>query len=538
MEQNISTTKNDGIEELKKDIHYLKDEEIDFIHKAYEFSKKFHKGQKRKSGEEYITHPIAASRILASLNMDCITIAACLLHDTLEDTEATEEDIKENFGKDILFLVKGVSNLGGVKYRGLKRHISSLQKLFVATSMDIRVIIIKLCDRLHNMRTLQHLPEEKRKRIAEETKYVYIPVADRLGIQVIKSELEDLAFLHLKPNEHKNIQDIIRKRTSTLNTISSLESSDGIYSSEVLNIEEKGVKYLQDILKTLKKQLVKKGVEATDFRTEWRIKSNYSLYKKLQKKGGDIHNIKDILALRVIVKTIEDCYKVLGIVHSIWTPIPNSIKDYIATPKPNGYKSLHTVILTHGKLFEFQIRTEEMDLISKFGIASHFSYKEKALGTIGQNISFDFIRTLLSKKKVPIKVNSNISTPIWLKKMSSIFDEEDEKVEKKEDPFLDFLNERIFIYTPKNEVIDMPHYSTPLDFAYALHTDIGNHAIGAIVNGKMSSLKTQLGNGDIVRIITKKTPTVNEKWLYMVKTNAAKRIIRASLRKLNLSKLN
>lgn len=446
-----------------------------WLKKAFDFAQKAHEGQKRASEEPYFSHVFEVSKILAEYGMDTKTVIAGLLHDTIEDTQVTEEEMEKEFGEDVLFLVNGVSKLGKVKYRGEERHVESLRKFFVAMAEDARVIIIKLADRLHNVRTLQYLRPDKAKRIALETIEIHAPMANRLGMWRLKGELEDLAFPYAYPKEFEETKNLLQKKTEADNA------------------------HVEAIHKELTKELEKQGVKMVS--TSSRMKGLYSLYKKLRKKDMDIDKIYDIMALRVIVPSIEDCYKVLGIIHSIWKPIPGRIKDFIALPKPNGYKSIHTTIFTGGgSVAEIQIRTPEMHEQAEFGIASFFAYKE------GFNKSAKHTDWIEQFKEL----QKNVAQPsAFLKNLK-----------------IDFFSKRIFVFTPKGAVIDLPEESSVIDFAYAVHSDIGDHASGAKVNGKYSKLDTILHNGDIVMIETNEKSVPNSKWLDTAKTTLARRHIK------------
>jgi len=459
-------------------------EDKELINKAFELSKKAHEGQKRLSGEPYFIHPFETAKILAQFGMDAPIISAGLLHDVLEDTKTTEEEIKKEFGDDILFLIKGVTKLGTLKYRGHERHVESLRKFFIAMTNDLRVVIIKFADRLHNLRTLQYVPEEKRHRIALESIDVYASLANRLGMGKLKGDIEDAAFPYAYPKEYLQIEEIIKERQS-------------LYE-----------KYLTEVREELKTALGKNGVKF--FSIDYRIKHKYSLFKKLQKYDMDIDKIFDIVALRVVVETVEECYRVLGIVHSIWNPMPGRIKDYIAVPKPNGYRSIHTTIFTGlGGVAEIQIRTREMHTEAAYGVAAHFSYKEQGRKKVKDNKDkFKWIDELKELKYSPEDPKSFID---HLK--------------------MDLFSYRIFIFTPKGDVIDLPDDSTPLDFAYAIHSDVGDHIFGSKVNGKMVPIFSKLKNGDIVEIITKKDSKPSSKWLDYVKTATAKKHIKSYLEK-------
>jgi len=462
----------------------ISNEEQELINKACNFAEKAHAGQKRQSGEPYFVHPFETAKNLAKLGMDTPTIVAGLLHDTLEDTGVSEETIKKEFGEDILFLVKGVTKLGTLKYRGHERHVESLRKFFVAIANDLRVVIIKFADRLHNLRTLQHIPEEKRHRIALESIEVYAPLANRLGMGKLKGDIEDAAFPFAYPEEYKLVEELIKEKK-------------GLYE-----------KYLTEVKEELEKELKKNKVDFVEI--DYRIKHKYSLYQKLLKYDMDIDKIYDVVALRVVVNTIEDCYKVLGIVHAIWNPLPGRIKDYIAVPKPNGYRSIHTTIFTGlGGVAEIQIRTKEMHAEAAYGVAAHFTYKERGLKD--DKDKYKWIEELKNLNYLPGDPKSFLD---HLK--------------------MDFFNNRIFIFTPKGDVIDLPEDSTPLDFAYSIHSDIGEHTFGSKVNGKMMPIFSKLRNGDIVEIITKKDSKPSSKWIDYVKTTIAKKHIRSYLEKHSL----
>lgn len=462
-----------------------KEEEL--INKAYIFAEKAHSGQKRLSGDPYFIHVFETAKILATLGMDTQTIVAGLLHDTLEDTKTTEEEIKREFGDDILFLIKGVTKLGTLKYRGHERHVESLRKFFVAMASDLRVVIIKFADRLHNLRTLQFIPEEKRRRIAVESIEVYAPLANRLGMGKLKGELEDAAFPYAYPKEYTQTEEIIKEK------------------------KELYEKYLTEVSGELKKELSKNKIKFVEI--NYRIKHKYSLHKKLLKYDMDIDKVYDIVALRVVVDTVEECYRVLGVVHSIWNPLPGRIKDYIAVPKPNGYRSIHTTIFTGlGGIAEIQIRTKEMHAEAAYGIAAHFAYKEHG----GK-------KNLNDKNKLK-----------WIEELKELNYAPDDPKSFTEHLKMDFFNNRIFIFTPQGDVIDLPEDSTPLDFAYSIHSDIGNHTFGAKINGKMMQIFSKLKNGDIVEIVTKKDSKPSNKWLEYVKTTIAKKHIKSYLEKNSL----
>ena len=465
----------------------MKPEDLALIDKAFIFAEKAHLGQKRMSGEPYFVHPFETAKILASFGMDTQTIAAGLLHDVLEDTATTEEEIQKNFGDDILFLIKGVTKLGTLKYRGHERHVESLRKFFIAMANDLRVVIIKFADRLHNLRTLQYVREDKRARIAIESIEIYAPLANRLGMGKLKGELEDAAFPYAYPKEYAQVEEIIKEKKE-------------LYEKNLKEVSEK-----------LKKELEKNKIKFIEI--DYRIKHKYSLYQKLLKYDMDIDKIYDIVALRIVVNTVEDCYRVLGLIHSIWNPLPGRIKDFIAIPKPNGYRSIHTTVFTGlGGVAEIQIRTKEMHTEAAYGIAAHFAYKEQGVKkTKDDKDKFKWIEELKELNYSPGDPKSFID---HLK--------------------MDFFNNRIFIFTPKGDVVDLPEDSSPIDFAYSIHTDIGNHISGAKINSKMSHIFTKLKNGDIVEIITKKDSKPSSKWLEYVKTSVAKKHIKSYLEKNSL----
>lgn len=465
----------------------LNKKDEDLISNAYELAKSAHEGQKRASGEPYFVHVFETAKILAKLGMDAKTISAGLMHDVLEDTKVKEKTIEEKFGKDIVFLIKGVTKLGTLKYRGHQRHIESLRKFFVAMAKDLRVVIIKFADRLHNLNTLEYVREDKRKRIAIESIEVYAPLANRLGMGKLKGDIEDAAFPYAFPKEYAQVEDILKEKKE-------------LYKS-----------YLSEVNTNLKKELDKNKIKYSEI--DYRIKHKYSLYKKLLRYNMDIDKIYDIVALRVVVSSVEDCYRVLGIIHSIWRPLPNRIKDYIALPKPNGYRSIHTTIFTgSGGIAEIQIRTEDMHAEAAYGIAAHFAYKENG----------------------DEKVKEDKSKFDWVKELKDMHYNPEDPKKFLEHLKMDFFNHRIFIFTPMGDVIDLPQDSSPIDFAYAVHSDLGNHITASKVNGKMAPLDTKLKNGDIVEITTKKDANPSAKWMNYVKTSTAKKYIRTYTEKNSL----
>jgi len=490
-------------------MHSLSSEDRDVIRRAYDFAEKAHGAELRKSGEPYIVHPHAIALYLADIGMDRDTVVAGILHDTTEDTDTPIEAIEEHFGKTVRFLVESVTKLSKLKYRGLERHVESLRQLLVATASDIRVIIIKMADRIHNMRTIQFIePAEKRERIARETMEVYVPIAERLGMGNVKAELEDLAFAVLEPKRYEELTRLIEERKKELSN------------------------RIDEDIKDLKKALAENGIRT--FRTEYRVKGVHSFARKaLKKYDNDITNVFDLFALRVILKTSEDCYRALGIIHGLWRPIPGKVKDYIAFAKPNGYRSIHTTTISRrGVTIELQIRTGAMHLDAQYGVASHYNYKERKK-EYGES-TIEWIQNLLpSLKKTTNQVG--ITPPQWLKDLTRA-EQEHPEYEVFEDILKkDFFAERIFVFTPHGDVIDLPFEATPVDFAYCIHSDLGDTMVGAKINGKLAAFETKLKNGDIVEIITKEGARPNKKWLEFVKTAGAKNNIRNTLKKLNES---
>ena len=485
------------------------------IQKAYDFGKKAHEGHTRYSGEPYFIHPSAVAHHLARLGMDAETISAALLHDAIEDAKATPEEVEKEFGKEVLFLVEGVTKLGKHKYQGGERHAESLRRLLVATSADVRVLIIKLADRYHNMETIEHVPEHKRRRIAVETLEIYAPIADRLGMGSVKSALEDLAFPVVDGDAYQHAVEV-RK-------LKSKETETG----------------LARVQKDLQHALVRKGMK--DFTTSIRMKGLWSLHQKLKRKGDDITRIHDIAALRVVVPTIDDCYTALGVIHAQWKPLPGEFKDYISFPKPNGYQSLHTTVITaEAGIVEMQVRTQDMHQRAQFGIASHMSYKE--LGKTAPKAAFkrlsfpwvrDLIPTLLNFKRPgvqpPAAIPKSADIPRWLTELADAHASVAGPNDFVEGLKSDFFSHRVFVFTPRGDVIDLPVESTPADFAYAIHSDLGDHMQGAKVNGKLVSFDTYLRNGDIVEIIRRDSAHPTSKWLDFVKTSIARKHIRAAL---------
>lgn len=462
--------------------HPLTEADTALLQTAYDFAKKKHEGQERNSGEPYFNHVFAVAQNCAKLGMDLETIIGGMLHDTLEDTDATEEEVRELFGENVLFLVKGVTKLGKLKYRGQERHVESLRKFFVAMAEDLRVLIIKLADRLHNVSTLEHVPEEKRKRIALETIEVHAALAERLGMEKLKGMLEDYAFPHAYPKEFEKTTKII----------------DEIVPESKAAIEHA----TEEVSKVLK------DFDVAGSTVHSRIKATYSTYKKLTKYKWNAEQVYDIVALRVLVPTITDCYQVLGLIHMIWKPIPKRIKDYIALPKPNGYQSLHTTVITEHGIVEIQIRTVEMHQEAEMGVASHFMYKEA-----------QFAKNAVQRTK---KFN-------WIDELKDLHEVVNDPSRFLEQLKMDFFKGRIFVFTPKGDVIDLPEDASPIDFAYAVHSDIGDKVSSVRVNGAIASLGATLHNGDIVEVLTSKSSHPSAKWLDYAKTTMARKKVRAHI---------
>ncbi|HAR99741.1 MAG: GTP pyrophosphokinase [Candidatus Moranbacteria bacterium GW2011_GWC2_37_73] len=468
------------------------------IAKAYDFAVKAHAGQKRNSGEEYSQHPIAVAKILAEIGMGGKTIAAGLLHDVPEDTTITLEEVEKNFGSEIAAMVDGVTKLGKIKLRGSHEEyfLENLRKMILAMASDIRVVIIKLADRLHNMQTLEFNPPEKQLRIARETMEVFAPIANRLGMGEMKSQLQDLSFRFLDEKNYFLVKDLEEK-----------------------HYKEKEKNVIQAI-KEIEFEMKKEGI--TIIETNGRAKSIYSLFLKLQKHDMDITRIYDLAAVRIIVQEVADCYETLGIVHKKYRPMIGRIKDYISLPKPNGYQSIHTTVFgPDGKIIEVQIRTQKMHSEAEFGIAAHWIYSEKK-----KKNWKDFL--FKTKKGVPEKEIE------WVKQLR----EWQNEIGRDDEEFMqslqiDFFKNHIFAFTPQGDIIELPEEATPVDFAYAIHGEIGNHAVGAKIDGKMVPLDHYIRNGEVVEILTSKDrKNPNQDWLKFVKTSAAKSHIRRELKKI------
>lgn len=462
--------------------------DIDLVKKAYDLAFEAHKEQKRESREPYITHPISVAMILADMGMDTNTIVAGLLHDVIEDTDYTYEDISNIFNVEVANLVDGVTKLGKIKYKSKEeQQADNVRKMLLAMAKDIRVIIIKLADRLHNMRTLKYMKPEKQKKKAQETLDIFAPLAHRLGISKIKWELEDLCLRYIHPEEYYDLVNMIAEK----------------------RVERE--KFISRIIKELKENLDKANIDSD---IEGRPKHFYSIYRKMVNKHKSIEQIFDLTAIRILVNTVKDCYAVLGIVHTIYKPIPGRFKDYIAMPKPNMYQSLHTTVIgSEGKTFEIQIRTFEMHRTAEYGIAAHWKYKSGINGTDSKDMTFENKLT-------------------WLRDILEWQKEAVDATEFMEGFKLDLFSDEIFVFTPKGVVINLPAGATPIDFAYKIHTDIGNKCVGAKVNGKIVTLDYKLKTGEIVEILTSSSSRgPNIDWLNIANSNQARSKIKQWLRK-------
>ncbi len=463
---------------------YMTADQLAFVESAYQFAARAHEGQTRASGQPYIVHPTQVAGTLANLGLDSDTVAAGFLHDTVEDTSVTNDDIKEKFGADVAFIVDGVTKLNKYEYKSHKEFLAeNHRKMLIAMAKDLRVILVKLADRLHNMHTLGHLRPDKQRRIAAETLDIYAPLADRLGIGTIKWELEDMSFHYMNPEAYYKIVSMMDAKRS----------------------EREG--YIKDAIDYLRGTLDSLGIK---YDISGRPKHIYSIYKKMVNKHKDFNEIYDLLAVRVIVPTVKDCYAVLGAVHTKWKPMPGRFKDYIAMPKANGYQSLHTTIIgPGGKPLEIQIRTEEMHKVAEYGVAAHWAYKRGNFQGVDEKDggALDISREILE-----------------LQKDSSDADEFMEAVRS------DIFADKVYVFTPKGEVYELPKGSVTLDFAYAIHTQVGDHAIGAKVNDKLVPLDYKLKNGDVVDILTQSNARPSRDWAEMVKTSRAKNKIRRYFR--------
>ena len=473
---------------LEKVRSYQADADLAKIKKAYACAEKAHSGQVRISGEAYIIHPLNVAYILTGLHLDDETICAALLHDVVEDTCATLEEMDAEFGRNIMELIDGVTKLGRIEYMSKEDvKLENYRKMFLAMAKDIRVIMIKLADRLHNMRTLKCMREDKRRRIAKETIEVYAPLANRLGISSIKVELEDLCLRYLEPEAYYALVE------------------------EVKHKRQERQAFIRESIRQIHEKLEAAGIEAE---IKGRAKHFYSIYRKMKRDNKSVNEIYDLSAVRVLVSSVKDCYGVLGVIHAMWKPIPGRFKDYIAMPKSNGYQSLHTTVMTHGDPLEIQIRTKAMHQVSEFGIAAHWKYKEA-----GRSIG---------------ATDENDQKMSWLRQMVSLQKEYDDPKEFFEALKLDVFSDEVFVFTPRGDVIDLPKGSNPIDFAYHIHTEIGHHCVGAKVNGKIVPLEYKLKNGDIVSIVTNKGGNgPSPDWLNTVASSATRSKIRAWFKKEN-----
>ncbi len=455
------------------------DADLDIIDRAYIYSARVHDGQMRLSGEPYLSHPLEVASILADMNLDVVSVAAGFLHDVIEDTSATEEDIKEMFGQDVLNIVSGVTKLSKLPFRSSQaRQAESIRKMILAMANDIRVVLIKLADRLHNMRTLQfHKNEQKKKKIAQETLDIYSPIADRLGIYWIKKELEDTSFMYLQPEDYSEIKGFVRKD------------------------QPEREKYVETVKDYMKKKL---GAANLKCKILGRNKHYYSIYQKMVSQNLEFDDVYDIIAFRIILDTIPQCYEALGLIHALWKPIDIKFKDYIGRPKPNMYQALHTTVIGPiGERIEIQIRTWEMDKVAKSGIAAHWSYKEGK--SIDENIS---------------------QTYAWIQNLVENQENFRDPGEFLENVRIDLFPDEVYVFTPRGEIKSLPKGASPVDFAYAIHTEVGNQCSGAKVNGRMVPLQHELVTGDIAEIITSKNHHPSKDWLKFVKTVKARSRIR------------
>jgi guanosine-3',5'-bis(diphosphate) 3'-pyrophosphohydrolase len=485
-DEGISELSPETIEELIEKVRsYNPSADVGLLQKAYELANQAHEGQVRRSGEPYIIHPLGVAGVLADLRLDMPSLVTGILHDVVEDTIIGLEDIEKAFGPTIRDLVDGVTKLSQMKFRQThEKQGENIRKMIIAMGKDVRVILVKLADRLHNMRTLKHLPFEKQKRIAEETLDIYAPLAGRLGISSVKTELEDLSFRYASPEQYYDLAQKVQKKKNERD------------------------KFISDVRDFIAREI--RSRTQLSFEVTGRSKHLYSIYKKMQFRNSDYDQIYDLLAFRVIVNSTAECYEVLGIIHAMFKPIPGRFKDFIAMPKTNNYQSLHTTVIgPGGERIEIQIRTQEMNLIAEWGIAAHWKYKEESRNT-GKGIEtvavdkFNWLRELVSAHQ-----NTNSSDEFLENIKSDLFESE------------------IYVFTPKGDVKELPEGATPIDFAYSVHTDVGSRIMAARVNGKIVTLKHKLRNGDTVEVITSKTQTPSKDWLKICVTSRAKSKIRA-----------
>ena len=464
---------------LDKVRSYSPDADLELLRRAYAFSALEHKGQVRHSGEPYLVHPLEVADLLADMKLDEVAVAAGLLHDVVEDTLTTPARIAELFGPEIAHVVEGVTKIGAIPFSSSEeRQAENYRKMLLAMVNDIRVVLVKLADRLHNMRTLHHLPEERRTKIAQETIDIYAPIANRLGMSKIKNELEELAFKYLEPKAYDTLRSKVEAKRK---------------HSDVV---------IEELTRTLRAKL--REAQVPIIQLDGRIKRLYSIHQKLKRQKIDIERVYDFVALRVVTQSVKDCYAALGIIHQTWSPVPGRIKDFIAMPRPNGYQSLHTsVVSDHGFPFEVQIRTEEMHRHAEEGIAAHWKYKEGRVGDHRDERYFHWMRQLLEVQKEmrdPQEFLQNLK--------------------------VDLYPEEVYIFTPKGEVKSLPRGATAVDFAYSVHTDVGHQCVGARINGRMVPLRSRLQNGDIVEIITQTGHKPSRDWLSFVATSRARSKVR------------
>ena len=453
---------------------YQPDADLGLVRKAYEFSAKAHEGQTRRSGEPYVKHPVAVAGVLTSLKTDVTAIVAGLLHDTLEDTVATAGELEREFGKDVVHLVDGVTKIGKITFKSSEeKQAENFRKMVLSMADDIRVVIIKLADRLHNMRTLEHLSEGKRLEIAQETLEIYAPLANRIGVGWVKNELEDLCLKHLKPDVYEMLRVRVAKR------------------------DEDRQQYIQEVRELVEKALGEHGLSGAVY---GRPKHLYGVYQKMKKQAISFEEVYDLTALRIITDTKMNCYALLGVIHSLWRPLPGRFKDYIAIPKSNLYQSLHTTVVgPKGEHVEFQIRTEEMHRVAEYGIAAHWKYKEQGRVQDKDSKAFGWLRQFIEWQS---------DLPDNRQFMDSVK--------------LELFHDVVYVFTPKGTVKELPKDSTPVDFAYAIHTEVGDHCVGAKVNGKIVPLKYELESGDTIEILTSPNQTPHKDWLKFVRTSRAK----------------
>jgi guanosine-3',5'-bis(diphosphate) 3'-pyrophosphohydrolase len=452
-------------------------DDLELVRKAYEYSQKIHSGQTRASGEPYLVHPLSVALVLAEMRMDPVAVAAGLLHDSVEDTSVTVVDIRREFGEQVAHIVEGVTKISQIDFATREeQQAENLRKMMLAMVDDIRVVLIKLADRLHNMRTLEHLPPERQQKIAQETLEIYAPIAHRLGMGKIRGELEDLGFRYIDPITFQQVHDAVEARRKT------------------------GEQFLSRVEQLLREKLKEAGISA---RVESRIKRLYSIHRKLVRQKINVEQVYDLYAMRVITQSVQDCYGVLGIVHNVWRPVPGRIKDFIAMPRPNFYQSLHTSVITEdGTPFELQIRTEEMHRMAEEGIAAHWKYKDGPVSAQDEQ-RLAWLRQVVEWQRDVSDPNEFLST---LK--------------------IDLFPEEVYTFTPKGKVVVLPRDSTPIDFAYSVHTEVGHSCVGAKVNGRMVPLRHRLHSGDIVEILTQPGHKPSRDWLAAVKSSRARNKIK------------